>query len=258
MRPTSRRWRSGWGSASGSCGGCSGSILGASPVAIAQTRRILLAKQLIQDTGLPMTEVAVAAGFGSLRRFNETFQQLYRPPPTALRRKGMVDARPPGAVTVRLGYRPPYDWDAIVGFLAMRAIPGVEVVSRERYARAIGIGGARACWRWSRRRDTACRRRCGSRSCGRCRRSLPGSGGCSTWRRIRWRSGRTLARTPCWRRWWRLGRGCGCRGPGMASSSRCGRSWASRSRWRRRRGWPESWWPAAASCSAIRWRRPRG
>jgi AraC family transcriptional regulator, regulatory protein of adaptative response / DNA-3-methyladenine glycosylase II len=116
--------------------------LGASPISIAQTRRILLAKQLIQDTGLPMTEVAAAAGFGSLRRFNEVFQQMYRRPPTALRRKGVVEAVA-GAVTVRLGYRPPYDWDAIVGFLRMRAIPGVEVVSRERYARAIGIGGVR-------------------------------------------------------------------------------------------------------------------
>jgi AraC family transcriptional regulator, regulatory protein of adaptative response / DNA-3-methyladenine glycosylase II len=115
--------------------------LGASPVSIAQTRRILLAKQLIQDTGLPMTEVAAAAGFGSLRRFNEVFHEMYRRPPTALRRKGVVEVAA-GAVTVRLGYRPPYDWDAIVGFLRARAIPGVEVVSRDRYSRAIGIDGA--------------------------------------------------------------------------------------------------------------------
>ena len=62
--------------------------LGASPVAVAQTRRVLLAKQLIHETRLPMAEVALAAGFGSVRRFNETFQQLYDRPPATLRRLG--------------------------------------------------------------------------------------------------------------------------------------------------------------------------
>ncbi len=117
--------------------------LGASPISIAQTRRMLLAKQLIQDTRLPMTEVAAAAGFGSIRRFNETFQQLYRRPPRALRRTGVAEqsAAAAGAVTVKLGYRPPYDWDAILSFLRARAIPGVEAVSSGRYARTIGIDG---------------------------------------------------------------------------------------------------------------------
>jgi AraC family transcriptional regulator of adaptative response / DNA-3-methyladenine glycosylase II len=119
--------------------------LGASPVSIAQTRRILLAKQLIQDTGLPMAEVALAAGFGSIRRFNEIFQQLYRRPPNALRRAGVTEQAvgTTGAVTVRLGYRPPYDWDGILAFLRARAIPGVEVVSNDRYARTIAMGDAR-------------------------------------------------------------------------------------------------------------------
>ena len=116
--------------------------LGASPISIAQTRRILLAKQLIQDTRLPMTEVAAAAGFGSIRRFNEIFQQLYRRPPKTLRRNGVVDesVATSGAVTVKLGYRPPYDWDAILAFLRARAIPGIEFVSDGRYARTIAIG----------------------------------------------------------------------------------------------------------------------
>jgi AraC family transcriptional regulator of adaptative response / DNA-3-methyladenine glycosylase II len=116
--------------------------LGASPISIAQTRRILLAKQSIQDTRLPMTEVAAAAGFGSIRRFNEIFQQLYRRPPTALRRRGLADQSvgTTGAVSVRLGFRPPYDWDAIVSFLRARAIPGIEVVSSGRYVRTIAIG----------------------------------------------------------------------------------------------------------------------
>jgi len=118
--------------------------LGASPVAVAQTRRILLAKQLIQDTALPMADVALAAGFGSIRRFNETFQQLFKRPPTALRRGSETPpAAARGAVTVKLGYRPPYDWDGIIAFLRTRAIPGVETVSPERYARTIAIGTGR-------------------------------------------------------------------------------------------------------------------
>lgn len=117
--------------------------LGASPISIAQTRRILLAKQLIHDTRLPMTEVALAAGFGSVRRFNETFRRLYRRPPRALRRTGAADqsAAATGAIAVNLGYRPPYDWDAILAFLRARAIPGIEAVSSGRYARTIAIGG---------------------------------------------------------------------------------------------------------------------
>lgn len=119
--------------------------LGASPVSIAQTRRILLAKQLIHDTRLPMTEVAAAAGFGSLRRFNETFQQLFRRPPKAIRRAGITaeSAGTSGAVAVKLGYRPPYDWEAILSFLRARAIPGIEAVSGMRYARTIAIGDGR-------------------------------------------------------------------------------------------------------------------
>jgi AraC family transcriptional regulator, regulatory protein of adaptative response / DNA-3-methyladenine glycosylase II len=116
--------------------------LGASPISIAQTRRILLAKQLIHDTRLPMTEVASAAGFGSIRRFNETFQKLYGRPPKAIRRTGVAEesADATGAVSVKLGYRPPYDWGAILSFLRARAIPGVEAVSSGRYARTIAIG----------------------------------------------------------------------------------------------------------------------
>lgn len=119
--------------------------LGASPVAVAQTRRILLAKQLIQDTALPMTEVAAASGFGSIRRFNEIFQRLYKRPPTALRRSGRAapNTGASGAITVKLGYRPPYDWDALLAFLRTRAIPGVEAVSHGRYARTIAIGDGR-------------------------------------------------------------------------------------------------------------------
>src|SRR5207253_7020003 len=111
--------------------------LGASPISIAQTRRILLAKQLIHDTRLPMTEVASAAGFGSIRRFNEIFQQLYGRPPKAIRRTGVADesAGTTGAVAVKLGYRPPYDLDTILSFLRAPAIPVTEAVSSRRDAR---------------------------------------------------------------------------------------------------------------------------
>jgi AraC family transcriptional regulator of adaptative response / DNA-3-methyladenine glycosylase II len=117
--------------------------LGASPIAVAQTRRVLLAKQLIHETSLPMTDVALAAGFGSIRRFNETFRHLFNRPPSALRRGGAagVPSRSPGEVTIRLRYRPPYDWPAMLSFLSARAIPGVEVVSSGSYARTIDVGG---------------------------------------------------------------------------------------------------------------------
>jgi AraC family transcriptional regulator of adaptative response / DNA-3-methyladenine glycosylase II len=114
--------------------------LGASPVGVAQTRRVLLAKQLIHETDLPMAEVALASGFGSVRRFNETFQQLYGRPPGALRTRRALAAEP-HAVRLHLRYRAPYDWDAMLGYLAGRAIPGVEAVAGDRYARTLSIGG---------------------------------------------------------------------------------------------------------------------
>ncbi|MDQ2859569.1 MAG: helix-turn-helix domain-containing protein [Pseudomonadota bacterium] len=116
--------------------------LGASPTAVAQTRRVLLAKQLIHQTRLPMTQVALASGFGSVRRFNETFQQLYDRPPAAVRRT-QGDAKPLQAgawLTLALPYRAPYDWNGLLGFLSPRAIAGVEVVSAAGYARTIALG----------------------------------------------------------------------------------------------------------------------
>ena len=117
--------------------------LGASPISVAQTRRVLLAKQLIHQTRLPMTEVALASGFGSLRRFNETFQRLYDRTPFQLRRlSGEAPAGEDG-VRLDLAYRSPYDWDGLIGFLRLRAIEGVEVVSAGIYARTIAIGDDR-------------------------------------------------------------------------------------------------------------------
>ncbi|HZZ86730.1 MAG TPA: AlkA N-terminal domain-containing protein [Caulobacteraceae bacterium] len=118
--------------------------LGASPIAVAQTRRVLLAKQLIHETRLPMAEVAMASGFGSVRRFNETFQQLYDRPPAALRRLGGAEesASDGEAVHLTLPYKPPYDWDQVLAFLALRAIPRIERVDAGRYERTLGVAGA--------------------------------------------------------------------------------------------------------------------
>jgi AraC family transcriptional regulator of adaptative response / DNA-3-methyladenine glycosylase II len=119
--------------------------LGASPVAVAQTRRVLLAKQLIHDTELPMAEIAFAAGFGSVRRFNETFRQLFRRAPSELR--GSRRASLPetsaaiGGVTVRLRYRPPYDWAGMLTHLEHRAVEGVERVEDGSYVRSVLVDG---------------------------------------------------------------------------------------------------------------------
>jgi AraC family transcriptional regulator of adaptative response / DNA-3-methyladenine glycosylase II len=117
--------------------------LGASPVSVAQTRRVHLAKQLLHETRLPMAEVALASGFGSVRRFNETFQTLFDRPPSTLRRDAGQEA-PSGSqdeIAIRLPYRPPYDWEAMLAFLAARAVPGMEVVRDGVYARVVAIDG---------------------------------------------------------------------------------------------------------------------
>jgi AraC family transcriptional regulator of adaptative response / DNA-3-methyladenine glycosylase II len=116
--------------------------LGASPIAVAQTRRVLFAKQLIHETRMPMAEVALASGFGSVRRFNETFRRLFRRPPSAIRRRsasGSVVAS--AGVTLRLRYKPPYDWDAMLAYLEARAIAGVEEVAGGVYRRTVAHEG---------------------------------------------------------------------------------------------------------------------
>ncbi len=114
--------------------------LGASPVAVAQTRRVLFAKQLLHETRLPMTEVAMASGFGSIRRFNETFQVLFKRPPSSLRRR-KVSATDDAQVTLRLRYRAPYDWAQMLSYLGARAIDGVEEVTDGVYRRTAAHEG---------------------------------------------------------------------------------------------------------------------
>lgn len=109
--------------------------LGAAPLGVHGTRRLLFAKQLLTETALPITEVALAAGFGSLRRFNTSFREAYRMAPRELRRRPR--AASDETLTLRLGYRPPYEFGAMLDFLRTRALPGVEVVDADSYARVI-------------------------------------------------------------------------------------------------------------------------
>jgi AraC family transcriptional regulator of adaptative response / DNA-3-methyladenine glycosylase II len=120
--------------------------LGVPPIQLLQTRRLLLAKQLLTETTLPITEVAFASGFSSLRRFNDAFNTRYAMPPTRLRKKAAED----GAATtenrtstLQLSYRPPYNWNGILAFLAARALTGVEHVTDSSYARTVQLGKAK-------------------------------------------------------------------------------------------------------------------
>jgi AraC family transcriptional regulator of adaptative response / DNA-3-methyladenine glycosylase II len=112
--------------------------LGAAPLAVAQTQRILFAKKLIDETRLPMTEIAGAAGFASIRRFNDALRKTYGCSPRELRRTaaGSPDR---SVLRLRLSYRPPLDWKTLTGYLAMRATPGVETVRDGIYRRTIRI-----------------------------------------------------------------------------------------------------------------------
>ena len=116
--------------------------LGATPLDVALTRRLHFAKKLLDETTLPLSQVAFAAGFGSVRRFNGQMRSTYARTPTALRRlaRQPVAADPEG-YRFRLAFRPPYDWDAVLAFLKARATPGVESVDRGRYRRTIVVDG---------------------------------------------------------------------------------------------------------------------
>jgi len=143
--------------------------LGASPIAVAQTRRLQFAKKLLDETALTVTSVAMAAGYGSVRRFNDHVRQVYGKTPTQLRPSSprlKADSGPRGAKAARkkagngagtpggedeapvtassteglrlsLPYRAPFDWAALIGFFAARAIPGVERITADQYTRVV-------------------------------------------------------------------------------------------------------------------------
>ena len=114
--------------------------LGASPLAVAHTQRLHFAKNLIDQTSMSMRDISVAAGFGSVRRFNDTFRKTYGRTPRELR-KQRSPAVVASAFSVQLPYRRPFDWGQMLEFFAARATPGVERVEHGRYLRSVSIGG---------------------------------------------------------------------------------------------------------------------
>src|SRR5687767_176416 len=115
--------------------------LGATPIDVALTRRVHFAKKLIDETALPIAQVAFAAGFGSLRRFNGEMRRIFSRTPTELRKLARQRTGSSECYRFRLAYRPPYDWEQVIAFLAARATPGVERIDGNRYQRTIAIGG---------------------------------------------------------------------------------------------------------------------
>jgi AraC family transcriptional regulator of adaptative response / DNA-3-methyladenine glycosylase II len=116
--------------------------LGATPSAVAHTRRLHFAKSLIDATKLPMGRVAIASGFGCVRRFNAAIRKTYRRTPTQIRRLARPATKQPhNQYIFQLRFRPPYDWDGVLAFLAKRAIPGVEIVQSGVYRRSISLRG---------------------------------------------------------------------------------------------------------------------
>lgn len=117
-----------------------GAEFGVSPIAFAQTQRLLLAKRLLTDTTLPVTEIALASGFGSLRRFNALFKQRYRLQPSQLRRNMQRGGVPAADMLLcELSFRPPYDWLSIRSFLGARGIAGVEMLGDDSYRRTVRV-----------------------------------------------------------------------------------------------------------------------
>jgi AraC family transcriptional regulator, regulatory protein of adaptative response / DNA-3-methyladenine glycosylase II len=116
--------------------------LGASPNAVMKTRRLHFAKKLIDETNLPMGEIAEASGFGSVRRFNAAFRSTYKRTPSQLRRRPQSSSiQSENEYLFRLEFRPPFHWTALLTFLAQRAIPEVEVVESGCYRRTISLNG---------------------------------------------------------------------------------------------------------------------
>jgi AraC family transcriptional regulator of adaptative response / DNA-3-methyladenine glycosylase II len=110
---------------------------GVSPVQYLQTLKLLMAKRLLTDTRLSVTDVAMSAGFGSLRRFSGLFQKQYRLTPSELRKIGTKKTENNDEITLSSGYRPPYAWDELISFLAARAVPGVESIVKGVYRRTV-------------------------------------------------------------------------------------------------------------------------
>jgi AraC family transcriptional regulator of adaptative response / DNA-3-methyladenine glycosylase II len=99
------------------------------------------AKRLIDETRLKMSEIAMASGYNSVRRFNAHFKAVYDQTPSLMRRRKKTEADSGAGFCFKLHYRPPYDWEHILGFLSLRAVPGVEAVVNDAYVRNIVLDG---------------------------------------------------------------------------------------------------------------------
>ncbi len=188
-----------------------------------QTRRLLLAKRLLTETRLPITDIAFAAGFASIRRFNDAWQQAYGLAPRALRRQSeptggdatLTQAAPQpeerAMLTLQLSYRPPYDVAAMLAFYRLRAIPGLERVDGEVYERWHRVGDQVARVRISQGKGTACSS--ASMICRppRCRICCIGCAGCGISMPTCSASVRGSGRIRCWRACRRAGRGSATR-----------------------------------------------
>jgi AraC family transcriptional regulator of adaptative response / DNA-3-methyladenine glycosylase II len=115
--------------------------LGASPLAVAQTRRVHFAKRMIEETNLSMNHIAFAAGYGNVRRFNAAVRRSFDRTPSEIRKRAHTSGRPAhgGTVTLCLSYREPLDWGGLLQWLAPRAIPGVEQVDGRIYRRTVDL-----------------------------------------------------------------------------------------------------------------------
>jgi AraC family transcriptional regulator of adaptative response / DNA-3-methyladenine glycosylase II len=114
--------------------------LGVSPLAVAQNQRLLLAKQLLLETQLPLTETAFAAGFGSIRRFNSAIQSAFGMPPSQMRRRRSGSTRN-DSIKLELHYRPPYDWNGVISVFARHAVEGIETVTADSYSLRFALQG---------------------------------------------------------------------------------------------------------------------
>ena len=174
--------------------------LGATPIAVAQAQRLLSAKKLIDETTLPLTTIAIASRYGSIRRFNAAFRSTYGRSPRELRRENKPVSNS-GPCTLQLRFRPPYDYDALLHFLAKRAIAGVEYVHGDTYRRTFLLDGqpgwleitpqARTrfscAWSWLDRAASAG--------------GVPGAAHVRSGCRSVWRSMPLFNATLCWRAW---------------------------------------------------------
>ena len=114
--------------------------LGASPQSVMLSKRLHLARQLLSQTHFPITEIAFAAGFQSVRRFNDAFKKNYQSTPSSYRK---TSQQTPGSCELEIPVLQPFDWQGHLDFFSRHCIPGVEQVSKKSYRRTFSVDGCR-------------------------------------------------------------------------------------------------------------------